>query len=113
MSAARYMHARRRADAQIRKWGQRAVLRRTSGDRECWVLEVQLSASERLALKNFTARTFIISAVNDDLLAVPPGKEDSLILFVETVEQSPLRQHAPVYPLAPGGVVVYWEIQVQ
>lgn len=117
MSEERYLRARKVADRQIRKWGMRAVLRRTSGDRECWVMEAQLSANEKRALKNPTHRVFLVSAVNDVLLATPPDKAvDSLITFVQpggTIENPPLRQVAPVAPLAPGGVVVYWELQVE
>lgn len=116
MSEARYLRARAVADRQIRKWGTRALLRREGGDRECWVMEAQLTANERRALKNPTHRVFLISAVNDTLLAIPPGKADSLVLFVQPggkVELPPLRQQAPVAPLAPGGIVVYWELQVE
>lgn len=113
MSETRYLRARTIADRQIRKWGSRALLRRTSGDREVWVMEAQLSASEKRALKNFNSRVFLVSAVD---IALPPAKEDSLVLFVQpggTVELPPLRQTVPVAPLAPGGIVVYWELQVE
>lgn len=113
MSEARYLRPRAVADRQIRKWGNRAVLRRASGDRECWALEVQLSTHERHALKNPAARVFIVSPVG---VSVPPTKEDSLVLFVQpegTAASPPLRQVAPVAPLAPGGIVVYWELQVE
>lgn len=116
MSVTRYLRARKVADRQIHKWGAKAVLRRASGDRECWVMEAQLNANEKKALKNFTNRVFLVSAVNDVLLATPPGKDDSLVLFVQpegTTELPPLRQAAPVAPLAPGGTVVYWELQVE
>lgn len=115
-SSAKYLRARKVVDRQIHKWGQRAILRRASGDRECWALEAQLTASEKHALKNPTHRVFSISAVNDVLLAAPPDKPDSLVLFIQpagTVELPPLRQVAPVAPLAPGGIVVYWELQVE
>jgi hypothetical protein len=113
VSEARYLRARAVADRQIRKWGTRALLRRESGDRECWALEVQLSAFERSTLKNPKSRVFIISVVG---VTVAPAKDDSLITFVQpegTIENPPLRQVAPVAPLAPGGVVVYWELQVE
>jgi hypothetical protein len=106
-----YARARKVADKQIRKWGAKAVLRRSSGDRDCWAMEAELSAHEKQALKNFNARVFLISAVG---LTVAPAKEDSLITFTpEGVELPPLRQTAPVAPLAPGGYVVYWEIEVE
>jgi hypothetical protein len=112
MTEARYLRARAVADRQIRKWGAVAVLRRGSGDRSCWAMEVQLSAHERHALKNPTSRVFLISAVDLD---VAPTKADSLVLYVQpdgTVELPPLRQVAPVAPLAPGGIVVYYELTV-
>lgn len=109
-----YLRQRAKADQQIRKWGARALLRRSAGDRECWALEVQLSTSERRNLKSPTSRVFLISAIGVD---VPPVmREDSLITFVQpegVVENPPLRQVAPVAPLAPGGVVIYWELQVE
>lgn len=112
MSEARYLRARKIVDRQIRKWGARALLRRASGDRECWASEANLSAHERNAMKNPAHRIYDISAVGLD---VPPSKEDSLVLFEQpegTVELPPLRQVAPVAPFAPGGIVVYWELQV-
>lgn len=109
----RYVRARKVADRQIRKWGARALLRRVSGDRECWAMEAQLSANEKRALKNFTNRVFLISAVDLD---VAPDKTDALVTFVQpegTTENPPLRQVAPVAPLAPGGYVVYYELTVE
>lgn len=108
-----YARLRDTADRQIRKAGGLAYLRRNDADRDCYALEVQLSAHERKSLKNFTDRVFIISAVGLD---VPPTKEDSLVLTdVSGTKLSPLRQQAPVAPFQPkpGGIVVYYEIQVQ
>ena len=106
-----YLRARAVADRQIHKWGAQALLRRAGVDRKCWALEVQLDAVEKRALKNFTHRVFLISAVN---LAQGPTKEDSLVTFDDAgTELPPLRQVSPVAPLAPGGIVVYWEIQVE
>jgi len=106
-----YVRARNVADRQIHKWGAKALLRRASGDRDCWAMEAQLSAHEKRALKNFNTRIFLISAVD---LTIGPAKEDSLITFAQDgTELPPLRQTAPVAPLAPGGYVVYWEITVE
>lgn len=114
MTLARYQRARVVVDKQIRKWGTKAILRRSSGDRECWAMEAQLTASERNALKNPKHQVFSISAVGLD---VPPSfREDSLVLFEQpggTVELAPLRQVAPPVPLAPGGYVVYWDMTVE
>lgn len=104
-----YARSRTKADAQIRKFGQLSKLRRAAGDRDCWALEVQLSAHERRALANPTNRVFLISAVD---LAIPPAKDDSLV-WAENGITRVFRQDAPVSPLQPGGVVVYYELQVQ
>ncbi len=59
---------------------------------------------------NPTNRVFLISAVG---LAVPPdSKLDSLVWKVDGVEQV-FRQDAPVSPLQPGDIVIYYELQVQ
>lgn len=110
-----YDRTRAKADAQIRRWGARCYLRRAGVDRECWALEVQLSASEKRALKNLNNRVFIISPVGLD---VPPdSKIDSLVIAdgVTGAKHPPLRQAAPVAPLQPqpGGVVVYYEMQIE
>lgn len=104
-----YARSRAKADAQIRKFGQLAKLRRAAGDRDCWALEVQLSSRERQTLKNPTNRIFLVSAVD---LAVPPAKDDALV-WIENGVTRVFRQDAPVSPLQPGGVVVYYELQVQ
>jgi hypothetical protein len=76
-------------------------------------MEAQLTANERRAMKNPLAKVFLISAIG---VSVPPTKEDSLVLFVQpagVIERPPLRQVAPVSPFEPGGIVVYWELQVE
>lgn len=110
-----YLRARRVADKQIRKWGARALLRRTGADdRECWAMEAELSANERRDLKSPTNHVYLISAVDLDL--GPVYAKDSLVTFEQpdgVVENPPFRQVAPTRPLSPGGIVIYWEIEVQ
>lgn len=96
------------ADRQIRRWGQSAKLRRDGVDRTCYALEVQLSAFDRRQLKNPTNRVFLISTTD---LEVPPTKDDSLI-WNEGGILKEFRQDAPVSPLDPGGVIIYYELQV-
>ncbi len=112
-----FVRARRVSDGQIQKWGNPAILRRASGDRVCMAMEAQLTANEKRALKNFTQKKYIISPTD---LAVAPSKEDSLIVFEvdatgtnTTTEKPPLRQVAPVEPLAANGYVVYYELTVE
>lgn len=110
-----YVRARRVSDTQIRKWGSRCLLRRTgSDDRECYAMEVQLSSNERHALKNINDRVYLITPV--DLTVGPDERLDSLVTFVQpagTTEYEVLRMVSPVKPFAPGGYVVYWEIDVR
>ncbi len=117
MATFNYQRSRLIADKQIHKWGNPALLRRESGDRVCWAMEAQLTATEKNAMKNFKQRIYLISATD---LAIAPGKEDALITYVvdsngdnTTTENPPLRQVAPVNPLAPGGYVVYYELTVE
>src|SRR4051812_46512818 len=105
-----YARSKTVADRQIRRWGQKAKLRRTSGDRDCWALEVQISANERRALKNPTNHVFIISAIDLD---VAPDKTDSLVWDNGDGTERVFRQDAPVSPFSPGGIIIYYEIQVQ
>jgi hypothetical protein len=105
-----YLQKRATADRMIREYGQESQLRRASGSRDCWALEVVLTSRDRQTLKNPTNRVFLVSPVD---LAVPPDdKHDSLIWNDAGVERV-LRQDAPVAPLAPGGVVIYYELQVK
>lgn len=85
----------------------------------CFAMEASLTTSERRALKSPTNRVFCISSIaeNGALLSEGPvyGK-DSLITFVQpegVIENDPLRQVAPTSPFAPGGVMIYWDIEVQ
>ena len=115
MSEAQYLRARKVIDRRIRLRGMRALLRRTSGDRECWVLEAQLTAAEKRALKNPTHHIFSVSPIG---VTVPPSKEDSLVTFVQPesvppVEDATYRQVAPVDPFQPGGIIIFWELQVE
>lgn len=105
-----YARAKTVADRQIHRWGQKAILRRSTGDRECWALEVQISAHERHQLKNPTDRIFIISAVDLD---VAPSKDDALVWDNGDGTERVFRQDAPVAPFSPGGVIIYYELQVQ
>jgi hypothetical protein len=106
-----YARSRAVADRQIRRWGQKSLLRRASGDRDCWALEVQISANERRALKNPTNRVYIISAV--DLTVPPDTKADSLVWDNGDGTERVFRNDAPVAPFSPGGVIIYYELQVQ
>lgn len=113
-STASFLRARKVIDRQIRKKGFRAVLRRSTGDRDCWAMEAQLNANERRALKSPKSMIYCISAVGLDV--DPDFREDTLITFVQpegTTENPPLRQVAPPEPFRPGGIVIYWDLQVE
>lgn len=107
-----YERMRARADSLIRRRGQAAILRRSTGDRECWALEAVLNANDRQALKNPTDRVFLVSPVGLDV--APDYNEDALVWLDKTSGiEKVFRMSAPVSPLQPGDTVIYYELQVQ
>jgi len=105
-----FVRSRQKAEQQIKKFGTLAKLRRSGVDRDCWAAEADLSAGERRAMKNFSTKVYLISTEG---LTEPPNKEDSLITFIGALELPPLRQVAPVKPLIQGGILIYYELQVE
>src|SRR3954466_7180927 len=102
-----YASLRLAADNIVQQFGEKAILRRASGDRECWAVETSQTQTEKQALKNFNTRVFMIATID---LEVPPAKEDSLVIFNEDgTEHTPLRHTAPVLPIAPSGFVLYYQ----
>src|SRR3954470_14476182 len=111
MATFNYASLREAADGLVTTFGARAILRRSSGDRECWAVETSQTQTEKQALKNFNTRVFMIATLD---LAVPPAKEDSLIVFNDDgSEHAPLRQTAPALSIAPSGFVLYYQLQVE
>ncbi len=117
-----YIGIRNRADRMIRRYGQTALLRRGETgyeiDRECTALEVQYNASEKRRLQNLTDRKMLISA--RDLTVAPDKELDRLVILdqstlnnVPPTELEVLKIFAPPGKLSPGGIVVYWEVQVR
>jgi len=117
-----YTGVRNRADRMIKRYGQTALLRRGETgyeiDRECTALEIAYTPSEKRRLQNLTDRKVLLSARNLD---IPPDKElDTLVMLDQTTldnteptELEVLKIIAPPGKLSPGGVVVYWELQVR
>lgn len=107
--------ASRRATATslITKYGSRALLRRTEGDRECIAFVKSYSRPAPGELRNAPERMVLIAA---DGLDVPPDAEkDQLVLLdPETGDEvESLRLIAPIGKFAPGGVTTYWEVQAR
>lgn len=114
-----FLRARKVINRQIRKSGERCVLRRAGeADRVCWAMEAQLTTHEQRSLKNPTSRVFTISAVGEDgklLTEGPVYGKDSLVTFLQPdglIESTIFRQVAPTAPFSPGGVIIYWDIEV-
>lgn len=107
-----YQSLREAAEGVVTQFGAKAILRRASGDRDCWAVETAQTQAEKQALKNFNTRVFMVSTLD---LEVPPSKEDSLIVFKEDgTEHTPLRQAAPPLAIAPlPGFVLYYQLQVE
>jgi hypothetical protein len=98
----------------ITKFGCRAILRRASGDRDCVACEITRSPSPREGqLRNPVQRRILVVA--DGLDPVPNAEKDHLVWLDPDsgAEVENLRLIAPVGRLAPGGVVVFWDLQVR
>ena len=109
-----YDWSARRATAtmMITKYGTRAILRRDEGDRDCIACEIQRSTrSQQGQLRNYPERTFLVVA--DGLSPAPDAEKDHFIWFDPDGNEEALRLVAPIDRLAPGGVVLYWELQTR
>lgn len=108
-----YTRQRNVADGMIRKYGAPAILRRDDGDRPCWVFISEYSPSEKRQLINPTDRKALLSPVG--LTLDPDSEEDRLVALDATtgMEKETLKIIAPVGKLAPGGIVIYFELQIR
>lgn len=113
MVRANYDRMKIKADRMIRKFGLPAKLRSSSGDRDCWALEVQLSPAERRALVDNADSVYLISA--NGLPVRPNENTESLVtLNRDTLAEVGIYRFAtPPQALAPGGEVIYWECQTR
>lgn len=109
-----------RADQMIQRWGQPSFLRRAgSPDRWCWCYIVDYKPIERIGkLFNPTDRRAIVSPFDrqtGDLLLAPDSDKDMLVTPSLTVAGGYDQLHiiAPVGKIAPGDVVVCWDLQVR
>jgi hypothetical protein len=108
--------AGRRATASrmITKYGARAILRRTSGDRACIACVIDFfPRSHQGELRNSPDRTVLVAA---DALDLPPDAEKDHLVMLDPntgAELESLRLIAPIGKFAPAGVVVYWELQAR
>jgi hypothetical protein len=107
--------ASRRATATylIEKYGARAILRRNTGDRDCTAFVELNSRSHQGELRNAPDGLALIAA---DGLDVPPDAEKDHLVLVDPdtdAETDSLRLLSPIGKYAPGGVVVYWEVQTR
>lgn len=115
-----YYRDRRDAHNAIKETGMIAVLRRSTGDRQCWIVIQDYSPQERDgSMTDPIDRMVLVSALAPDgtVLVAPDREQDRLITYVpetdQTVEDEHLRIAEPPGKLAPGGIVVYWELKVR
>lgn len=110
-----YLRQRATATLEIKKWGARAKLRRGGVDRDCWAVEVMLSASEKRALVNQKDKVFLIAYDGAPIVTPPDNNLDEFVTLVRATGADDVSHKivAPVAPLAPAGVIIYWEIQAR
>jgi hypothetical protein len=106
--------AGRRATAtrMITKYGARAILRRSSGDRDCIACMIDFMPRPHTGeLRNAPDRMILVAA--DGLDVAPDAEKDHLVWQPGSTEEESLRLIAPIGKFAPAGVVVYYEIQAK
>jgi hypothetical protein len=116
-----YLKSKATADKLIRKFGMKAVLRRTTDtptDRPCWVVVIdEMPRDAQTELTNPTDRRVILSAVGPEIEAKPPDKEyDTLVTFIQpggTIQNEVLPFTSPVKKYAPAGITVAFESTVR
>lgn len=99
----------------ITKYGGRAILRRDSGDRFCTAGMIRLRTGPRQGqLRNMPDRTFLVVADEITLTVTPDPDQDHLVTLdpITGAEVESFKLIAPVGKVAPGGVVLYWRLQV-
>jgi hypothetical protein len=115
MSLARDLRRIGIVDRMIKTEGDRCVLRRDSGDRECWACVVDYSANERRGeLIQTEDRLGLISANG---LTVPPDTEqgDRLVTFMPDGSTEDEVFHIVNKPsaLKQGRTAIYYECQLR
>jgi len=104
---------RNTASNLIEKFGCRAILRRSGGDRDCMAFTDLYTRSHRGELRNDAEGLALIAA---DGLSEPPDAEKDHLVLVDPesgTETDSLRLLSPIGKFAPGGVVVYYEVQTR
>jgi hypothetical protein len=113
-----YSRFKNTADSMITKWGMRAVLRRSTGDRWCNVVITNFSPMERTGqTRNPLDRKVLVSSI--DLDPAPDQERDRLITFVQPmdpnnpVEDEVLKIVEPPGKIAMAGSTVYYRLAVR
>ena len=116
----RYYAKRQRATRLIEKYGMPAILRRV-GAPDRWVkLEIEdYTPQERIGKMIDPVDRLAIVKASDELDKVPPDRDlDRVITFVQPMGTPPVQYEvlkitAPVDKIAPGGIVLYWQLRVR
>ena len=114
-----YTRKAAKATRMIDKYGMKAILRRSSGDRYCTVVEMDFDAQENPGrLANPTGRDFLVAVqFNGNAILPPDHLQDSLVTLVPgsspDQEVDKLKIVQPPGRLAPAGVPIYYELIVR
>lgn len=110
-----FNHARAQAvcDRQIKRFGQNALLRRSTGDRACVVAFTDILARDTNGQLLNPVSIIAIMLAGDGV--VPDYQEDSLVVIDQTTEAELFvhRLTAPSTRLGTSNVSLYWEIRIQ
>ena len=94
------------ADDLIKQFGDPAILRRDSGDRQCVAVEVDYAPQDRDGqIIRYTDRRFLLSPL--DMPIPPDSEQDKLIWGTETLRIVTARRTQPA------SVNVLWDLQTR
>jgi hypothetical protein len=114
MAKVNYNRFKTTANEMIAKWGMRAVLRRSSGDRDCMVVITSYNPMERVGqMRNPLDRKVLLSVEG---LTLPPDQEhDRLVTFVDgtLVVDEVLKIIEPPGKIAMAGETVFYRLSVR
>lgn len=107
-----YLRIASKVERIIRRFGMRALLRRSSGDRECFLIRIDYTPNERSDLILSTDWLAMVST--EGLTVAPDNEQDKLVLLNATgAEIEVLKIVTEPGRLQPAHDILYWELQVR
>lgn len=113
MTAFNYARIGDISDRIIRRFGMRGLLRRSDGDRSCYLLRLDYAPNERSDVILSTDWMALVAPRSVEA-EIPDNERDKLVILSKTgVEIETLKIITEPGRLQPAHDVIYWELQVR